>query len=1199
MRTRRTLYVLAPLLVLLIAALPGYAQISYSTAAIQGTVIDEQGAAVPNATVTVSNSATGLSKTAKTGADGTYQILSLNPGTYRVEVEAQGFEKNVATSVVLTVGQLSAYDARLKVGAVSVIVEVAGNAAPLIETEQTQQANNINENQVEDLPNLNRNFTSAVYTLPGVANADAPRAQTPGFTGFFTTGFSIGGSNGRNNLSTIDGGENEYGTGQYRVATFPLDAIQEYQVNRSAFAAEFGFTDGAAINIVTKSGGNTFHGDAFGYFYDRYTNAQSYFYGVEHATDSSFSTQPFQQNIYAGGSIGGPLVKDKLFFFTSYEGQKIDAANPSPLFATCEVQGDLAPSFKNCPIVGTIDGTPTGTKVALQAGQLAYANQLIADGTLDGGAFGAALIDAGNHLKNVIYNPLANADFATVVARNNGTFDVGNRNNNVMGRLDYQLSASDSITLRLGYSHDNGVNTGVEAPVLRTRDYSILLNWTHSFSPVVDNQMLLQVVPWNRANATQQDTNSTQELLVGTAPNGGGIVFAGTSSYYPYLAHQRRYQAEDNVSWTSGAHTIKFGGSFRAADYHVFEPLWVSGQYVFVAGFPALFGVPPGDQGAVFFYNGPTGQCQITFGTHKDPTNPMNPPISNCIQGGFATGPTIANLTASNAMVANIPFNWEQGFGNPGWQGWGKYFGEFLQDTWKITHNFTLTPGIRFDYDGEPAPLHSSSYPSPRLGFSWDPMGDHKTVIRGGGGTYASPIDVLIPSYSALLSGNGQFLNVLGSQTFPQLTGFGPPSTAQAIWTAGVVGNAGAGIPAKTIPLGHVTGTQITALGFPTAPNTPGQTNQVIYNVTPNYKYPYSVEASLSIERELMHDLSLEVGYDMYHAVHQQMPLETAYGLANCATGALLGDNATAAQIKAAQIPVVGNCYAPSLGGALNNPNVTEQTTYASIGSSIYHGLTASLTKRYSHNFQFQANYTWSKSIDNFLDFASFQEWYRPKQLGLYRAISAFNVPQIFTFNAVYTTPRGGQGLLHAIYGNASISPVITLQSGLPYTLLTQSMANGPFGTAGTDIPGEDGNSATPFLEKRNSLSGLPFYTFNLSFKKGFYVLKDEKLRVDFSVQATNLLNRENFNNVADNITVANNTTCGCPGGVGTNSTTASLAGGQSVNLATGPFKGIHGVKPTSSSQFNQPGFFSPSGGLFSGANYTPRQVEFGLQLSF
>jgi hypothetical protein len=1170
MRVRPALVLLAALLVLLVGAFPAIAQVSSSAAALKGAVLDEQGGGVPNATVTVINTALGVSKSVKTGADGTYQFLSLSPATYRIEVEASGFQKEVAEGVVVSVGQLAVYDAHMKVGAVSMVVEVSGNVAPLIDTEQTQQANTINPVQVEELPNINRNFTQAVYTLPGVANSDAPRAQTPGFTGFFTTGFSIGGSNGRNNLSTIDGGENEYGTGQYRVPTFPLDDIQEYQVNRSAFAAEFGFTDGAAINIVSKSGSNNLHGDAFGYFYDRYTDAQSYFYGVEHKTDPAFSTQPFSQDVYAGGTLGGPIVKDKLFFVLSYEGQKVDAALNNPLLDTCEVQGL---NFVNIPAL--VGNCP------LQALQQVY---LTAISNFYGGALGAG-IAAG---LTPPYTPLTNPGYAQIIKDNNGSFDTGTRQNNAVGRLDFVPSSKDSLSLRLGYARNNYIATGVDNSNLRVRDYSALGNWTHTFSPTLVNQLLLQVVPWNRANTTQADTGSTQEILVGTGPN--LIQFAGTSSYYPYLGHQNRGQAEDNVTWTWGSHTIKFGGSLRVADYRVTENLWMSGQYVFAGGFPTAYVAPqaPVNNGLLLAEAGFNGSaaCQAIFGTHPNLV-PGNPAVSNCVtQTGATTfaplGPSITD--ASNMMIGNAPFNWEQGFGNPSWQGWGKYFGAFIQDTWKITRNFTLTPGIRFDADGEPLPLHNHYYPEPRLGFSWDPMGDHKTVIRGGGGIYASPIDVLVPSYAALLSGTGQYLNVLGSQTFPQLTGFGlPPSPGQAIWTAGVVGNAGAGIAPNTIPLQQVTGTQISALGIPTAPGAPGQTNQVIYNISPNYAYPYSIEASLSIERELVHDLSFELAYDFYHAVHQQMPVETAYQIVDCNTGLVSANPATE--------PVVGNCYGPSLGGTLSNPNVTERTTYESIGNSVYHGMTASLTKRYAHGFQFQANYTWSKAIDNFIDFASFQEWYRPQQLGLYRGISAFNVPQRFVANAVYNSPHSAEGFLGAIYRNVTIAPILTLQSGLPFTLLTQNLANGPLGTAGTDIPGEDGNSASPIGEKRDSNSGRPFYSWDMTIRKGFYLMKDEKLRMDFSVQAINILNRENFNNVADNVT-----------GVTPATTNITLPSGQVINLAsTNPnsFVGIHGVKPTSALQFGQAGYFSPAGGLYGGANYVPRQVEFGLRLTF
>src|SRR6266852_2201233 len=305
------------LILVLLAALPGYAQVDYATATLKGTVLDPQGAAVGGATVTVTNLSTGISRTVKTGARGTFQFSALHPGTYKVQAEASGFEKTIASNLQLSVGQVVVNDVSLKVGAVTDVVEIEA-APPLIATEQTQQANTINENQVQDLPNLTRNITQAVYTLPGVSNADAPRSQQPGFTGFGTTGFSIGGSNGRNNLSTIDGGENEYGTGQYRVTTIPLEAIQEYQINRNAFAAEYGFTNGSAINIVTKGGGNKLHGSLSGYFSNQSTEATNFFNGLEGLP------RAFNQNVYTGFTLGGPVKKEKLFWYVAYEYRRLD-----------------------------------------------------------------------------------------------------------------------------------------------------------------------------------------------------------------------------------------------------------------------------------------------------------------------------------------------------------------------------------------------------------------------------------------------------------------------------------------------------------------------------------------------------------------------------------------------------------------------------------------------------------------------------------------------------------------------------------------------------------------------------------------------------------------------------------------------------------------------------------------------------------
>ena len=316
---------------------------------MRGQVLDPQGAAIPNATVMVTNPATGAVRTVVTGADGSYQAPQLNPGTYKIEVDVTGFDKLTTQGVVLTVGQTVTYDAHLTVGGSSTTVEVS-TAALLIDQTQTQQANTIDQRQQVNLPNLSRNFAQQLFTLPGATNSNAASVQDPNVgTGYQSSGASFGGGNGRGNLFTIDGGQNDSGSGAPRDANVPQDSVQEFQVNRNAFNAEFGFTVGSAINVVTKSGTNQFHGDAFGYFHDETTDAVNYF----NSFGPTAGQRPFEQSAILGGSVGGFLKKDKLFFFTSFERQKLDSNITTNFLGTSEAQGLLAQTNgfngKTCP----------------------------------------------------------------------------------------------------------------------------------------------------------------------------------------------------------------------------------------------------------------------------------------------------------------------------------------------------------------------------------------------------------------------------------------------------------------------------------------------------------------------------------------------------------------------------------------------------------------------------------------------------------------------------------------------------------------------------------------------------------------------------------------------------------------------------------------------------------------------------------
>jgi hypothetical protein len=215
------------LLVMALCALSVSGQSDVSSATLKGTITDPNDALVAGATVTATSVDKGISRTATTGTEGNFQIPLLPPGAYKIEIAAQGFKRVLQENVHLSVGQTLVYDVRLATGSITAQVAITGDT-PLIEVERTQQANTISPQQVENLPNVGRTFQNYVYTLPGVSSSTAPRAQIASrVTAFQTSGFSIGGSNGRNNLITVDGGENEAGAVQprYDVST---QAIQEF-----------------------------------------------------------------------------------------------------------------------------------------------------------------------------------------------------------------------------------------------------------------------------------------------------------------------------------------------------------------------------------------------------------------------------------------------------------------------------------------------------------------------------------------------------------------------------------------------------------------------------------------------------------------------------------------------------------------------------------------------------------------------------------------------------------------------------------------------------------------------------------------------------------------------------------------------------------------------------------------------------------
>lgn len=981
---------------------PVSAQVDVATATIRGTVLDPTNVVIPSAKVTILNSERGFSKTVTTGEDGTYVLPLLLPGVYRVEVEVEGFQRAVANNVELTIGQVVTFDAHLKLGMVTNEVDVT-EQLPLLEGDKTQQANTLATLQIDNLPNIGRNFTESVFTLPGVSSSDAPRAQFPGYTGFVTSGFSIGGSNGRTNLITFDGGENDYGSGQLRTPNVSVESVEEFQVNRSAFNAEFGFTAGTAVNVVTKSGTNTFHGSAYGYFRDEYTEARNYF--------DTLAGTPFDQSFFPGFTLGGPLKKNKLFFFTSYEYRRIDTAQFRPYLSSPEVQG--------------INGSPD---------QLNYVKQLAASGnpTLVGlaGYFDQALL------------PMSNPSVAQLINSSNGIFDDYSLSHDWVTRLDYQPTEKDTFAARLSLEHWNYTNIGSsslyaanDAAWTYSRDYTLLGTWNHIFSAALLNQARLQVVPENSASQVPLSQGTT-ELSIG---NMGTFNQSYTD---PYDAYQRRFELEDSMSWIKGNHTIKFGASYRPVYYKVQNNLWFGGEFDFFEGtIPLISIVPASAQTALATFN---------------------------IENGYPlTGPATTNLSALESFSLGLPVDYRQGFGNPTWNAWANYLGTFVQDSWKVRPGLTLDYGVRLDYDAEPSPVPHNTYFSPRLGFAWQPFGDKKTVIRAGSGIFVAPVNFMIPYLTNLLNSSGKYINQVAT------TLSSTNETVLGLWATGLA--------TGQLPFGQLNEAELQQFGLTAGPN---GNSQVIFSLAPNYKNAYTVQASMSIARELTQTMSLEVGYQYYRGVHLPVDQEINY------------------QETGVWDPEWGPQYTPI------NPNVVQNNAYSSIGNSTYNGLTGSFTKRYSANFQMQANYTFSKAIDDVTDFNSQFASFFPTRLYLERGISAYNVKNNFVTNAVYRTPyKAGNGFAASILADIMLSPIVYLRSGVPFDIRVPGAENG---TQGESL------YARPWYVPRTSGIGPDYYDFDLRLTKAFYFDRERGTHIDAIVEGTDLLNHTNFSSVDD-----------------------------------------------------------------------------------
>jgi hypothetical protein len=988
-----------------------FGQSSVNSGDINGTVKDSAGASVPGAKVTASAPDRGFSRQATTQQSGEYRFNLLPPGKYDLRIEAAGFSPLVVTGVEVRVGEAATPASVLQVGAASASVTVEANAAA-IETERTQQANTLSSDHIENLPINRRNYLDLALLTPGVVETndlvdsnDFRVAQTP------QSGLSFGVGGGRGNNLTVDGVENYSNSGGVRPSV-SQEAVQEFQVNRSSFTAEFGNALGGTINVITKAGANGIHGDLFGFLRQRDLQARNYFDPEKSA---------YTRGQY-GGTFSAPLVKDKTFVFLSYEG-----------LIRHETDFVTIPNLTNNPQLLTL--TP---------GQQQLANYFVTSPNPQLQFIGATM--------QTIFNTNNFPSTIALFDANSGPFPYAELSNQGSFRIDHHFNEKDSIFLRANITEDNAQNAQLGALVgfdrgrdIDTKDRTIMLNNTAIFNDHLVSETRLMF--------------SYDNLdVLPTEPYGPDTTISGYGSFrrelfLPSRTIENHYQVQQIVDYTRGNHSLKFGGDFNPVRDRVNSETFFAGRFLFSEGIglsPLLntLAGDPNEASNIAAYLNSVGQSQLV-------------PLLN------------QSITALQAFNLGLPVLYQQGFGNPNWSATFKYAGFFAQDAWKIRPNLVVNYGLRYEIYGEPPPLHTDWHNiAPRLGIAWSVTPN--TIVRVGGGIYYGPVNAQIVNLPATL--NGIQISQVGL-TGNGLPGLNNPLTGQPLTSFDIY---------QTLLAQGVIGTRtiseqdLAQFGLQPGPNAPGR---VLFGITKDYVNPLSEQASLEIQHAIG-SYAFSVGYTFDRGAR----LPRMHDVNLYYTGRLADGQ-----------PTYG-FYDPSI---LQN-NVLESTA-----DSSFNALIVQVSKRLTHNFSMNANYTFSKSIDEVTDFNSDYEPNDQLNADAERALSSFNQSHRFVFTSVIESSFKNRWLR-----NFTMAPIVSANSGRPFNILT-----------GYDNVGDyHPTTHRPFGAGRNIGHGPAYFSADFRLARRFQLGADTRRNLELTAEVFNILNHTNFksiNNIVGDLTLA------------------------------------------------------------------------------
>ncbi len=1174
-----------------------------ASADLTGTVTDPTGAGVPKAKVTATDPGKGVERSAMTDEHGFYRVSGLPPSSYKVSVEHAGFQTEIAAGVVLTVGQTLVFDLRLKLSGMSSQVEVSAES-PVVETERGSQANTLTQTYIADLPIDRRDYLTFTLLMPGVSNStrladdqDFRVKQTP------QSGLSFYGSNGRGNSVTVDGGEANGDSGGVRL-TVGQDAVQEFQVNRSNYGADLGGASGASINIISKSGTNEVHGGLYSYFRNDAMDARDPFAFSQAlqpgqvfdplAADTTGSPIKNSLSRYQyGGTLGFPIKKDKTFLFGSFEGLLQNSQNAVPLLTSTST---LRPDATQQPVIGGLEALatqsgnpsvpclsgPVGAAVAAKLGLPAP------NPTTNVPAGTCAAILGGTLTLNPATSPLS-AFLVNQFENNGGVFNYNTRQYLASGRVDHHFSENNQLYLSYRYGHDLEENPDVQSLTgfsagssIHNYDNNIQLGWYHTFSAKTQNEFRIQ---WNydSFNVIPNEPGQVGLQIFGFINN------LGTNIFLPNFTITRRTEIADNFTLARGTHSLRFGGSELLRGNHSESHTFFPGRFV--------FGSLPG--------------------------NLLSPCLTTPVACQLPSSVNSALLNSLQSANFGAPQVFQQGFGNADYPAYTRpYTAVYLQDSWRMAANFTLNYGLRYEVDSGYLPLNTYYKDvGPRVSFAWDPFKNHKTVIRGGYGIFFGPIDTQIPqvdlslgvlnkNYSTVENQNNksqvpdQVNNVVGTcgisfgpvavvpgtGTSPCLrfisiyvdpispTPFAPtlqtaPQVFQGLFAQGLIqcttpapGNAACITPADVAKFGI-----FVANSGPLSPLT------VLFSNPPNYKPPYSQQASLGIEREIAAGFSISLSGIYSHTLRLPVAIDTnllqapftAAPLANgkiiqyrnwngcvppsgqqtCAASAdpLGGQEVIVSGPNAGKSVLTAGYPCANPFACFVNPLIVQNNQYTAAASALYEGGILEVKKRFSNSFTLLGNYTYSKGFDTSTDFNSDYGPQDPTNLGLDRGLSAFDERHKVVIAGVFDSPWKSP-----VISGFQLAPIFSYNSGHPFNLLAGGEVNGNNHTT----------NQRPIGAGRDTGLGPSYTAFDM--RLSWHHKIQEK--------ATLLLTAEGFN-------IANHTNF------------------ASVNNEVGP---LFGFAPGFTT-FNVHGsrFLSPSQPLGFTSAFPKREIQLGLRLTF